>query len=83
MLEELREDASNGDFHNKLGFRVAVVPGVTGVAWRVASAVSTSVEKSIVLLTGVVEVLGAVAVVLAALETSHECLSVTYIMMFI
>jgi hypothetical protein len=46
MLEELRDDAANGDFHNKWGFRVVVIMGVTGVAWRLTSA------------AGVVEVLG-------------------------
>jgi hypothetical protein len=77
MLEELRDDAANGDFHNKWGSRVAVVQDVTGIAWRLVSAVSTSVEKSLVLLTGVVEVLGAAAVVLAALSTAREHLSGT------
>jgi hypothetical protein len=51
---------------------VAVVPGVTGVDWRLVSAVSTSVEKSIVLLTGVVELLGAVTVLSADLETARN-----------
>jgi hypothetical protein len=80
MLEELRDDAANGDFHNKWGLRVAVVLDVTGVACRLASAVITSVDKSIVLLTGAVDVLGAAEVILDALAIARDHLSVTYTM---
>jgi hypothetical protein len=74
-------DAVNGDFHNKWGFRVAVVPGVTGVACRLASVRSKSVEKLIILQTGVVDVLGASVVAvaaLAALATARDRSSATY-----
>jgi hypothetical protein len=78
MLDELREDDTNGDFHNKWGFRVAVVSGLTSVACHLASAVITSVKKMIVLLTRAVDVLGAAEVVLAALATARDRLPATY-----
>jgi hypothetical protein len=71
MLEALRDDAANGDFYNKVSFRVAVIPGVTGVSCRLESAVSISIEKSIVLLTGAVDALGSAEVLLADLATAQ------------
>jgi Na+-transporting NADH:ubiquinone oxidoreductase subunit NqrE len=79
MLELLRVANANGDFHNKLGLRVAVILGVTGVVCRLESAVSTSVEKSIVLVTGAVNALVAAVVILAALVIARERLSERYV----
>jgi hypothetical protein len=67
MLELLRVADANGDFHNKWGLRVTVVPGVTGVVCRLTSEVSTSVKEMIVLVTGAVYVLVAAVMVVAAL----------------
>jgi hypothetical protein len=78
MLDKFQEDAANGDFNNMRGFRVTGVPGVTGVACRLASAVSTSVKKTIVLLMGAVDVFGVAVAVLAALVKAHNRLSATY-----
>jgi hypothetical protein len=78
MLELLWVADANGDFHNKWGLRVAVVLGVTGVVYRLESSASASVKKMIVLVTGALYVLLAVAVVVAALVIACECLSEIY-----